>query len=146
MESRKYNFEFSAGDDHPHLEKLITKAEQRYTEIGMASLLPKAHESSKVVAVGGGKLGLEIDGKVIKDRKDRVAFLRDHAGVTVCDAKLDDSLPKPSKKIKEGIQNAELILITGHDGRLCLWKTNEIFSKSLATLLSEWTRYFFQTQ
>ena len=115
MESRKYNFEFSAGDDHPHLEKLITKAEQRYTEIGMASLLPKAHESSKVVAVGGGKLGLEIDGKVIKDRKDRVAFLRDHAGVTVCDAKLDDSLPKPSKKIKEGIQNAELILITSQE-------------------------------
>ncbi len=198
MESRKYNFEFSAGDDHRHLEKLITKAEQRYTEvgselsrsfiqkfqaakhpikgvfrqrdiyekkvrpllsdgkvayiwvdalryemarelcrllkddfklelssaiatmptiteIGMASLLPKAHESSKVVAVGGGKLGLEIDGKVIKDRKDRVAFLRDHAGVTVFDAKLDDLLPKPSKKIKEGIQNAELILITSQE-------------------------------
>ena len=27
------------------------------TEIGMAALLPKAHESAKVVAVGGGKLG-----------------------------------------------------------------------------------------
>src|SRR5207249_4327121 len=37
------------------------------TEIGMAALLPKAHESAKVVAVGGGKLALEISGKVIKD-------------------------------------------------------------------------------
>ena len=46
----------------------------------MAALLPKAHESAKVVAVGGGKLGLEIGGKVIKDRKDRVAFLKEHAG------------------------------------------------------------------
>src|SRR5262249_50101213 len=34
MESRKYNFDFSAGDDHHGLEKLITKAEQRYNEVG----------------------------------------------------------------------------------------------------------------
>ena len=34
MESRKYNFEFAASDDHHGLEKLITKAEQRYTEVG----------------------------------------------------------------------------------------------------------------
>jgi len=57
------------------------------TEIGMAALLPKAHESAKVVAVGGGKLALEIGGKVIKDRKDRVAFLKENAGVSVFDAK-----------------------------------------------------------
>lgn len=198
MESRRYNFEFAAGDDHQGLEKLITKAEQRYTEvgselarhfvshfakakhpikgvlrqrdffekkvkphlgegkvayvwvdalryemarelcrlladdftlecqpaigtiptiteIGMAALLPKAHESAKVVGVGGGKLALEIAGKVIKDRKDRVAFLKEHAGVSVFDAKLDDLLPKPSKKVKEGIQNNQLILITSQE-------------------------------
>jgi hypothetical protein len=198
MESRKYNFEFAAGDDHQGLEKLITKAEQRYTEvgselakqfithfakakqpikgllrqrdffekqvkphlgegkvayvwvdalryemarelsrlltddftlevqpaigtmptiteIGMAALLPKAHESAKVVGVGGGKLGLEIAGKIIKDRKDRVAFLKEHAGVSVFDAKLDDLLPKPGKKIKDGIQNNQLILITSQE-------------------------------
>ena len=43
-------------------------------------------------------------GKVIKDRKDRVAFLKEHAGVSVFDAKLDDLLPKPVKKVKDGIQ------------------------------------------
>tara|TARA_R110002049_G_scaffold215606_1_gene387062 strand:- start:21808 stop:24399 length:2592 start_codon:yes stop_codon:yes gene_type:complete len=198
MESRKYNFEFAASNDHHGLEKLITKAEQRYTEvgselakhfitqfskakhpikgllrqrdifekqvkpllgegkvaylwvdalrfemarelcrllsddfkldvqpaigtmptiteIGMAALLPKAHESAKVVSVGGGKLALEIDGKVIKDRKDRVAFLKEHAGVKVFDAKLDDLLPKPAKKVRDGIQNADLILITSQE-------------------------------
>ena len=198
MESRKYNFEFAASDDDHGLDKLITKAEQRYTEvgselakhfvtqfqktkhpikglmrqrdifekqvrphlgegkvayvwvdalrfemarelcrllkddfklevqpaigtmptiteIGMAALLPNAHESAKVVAVGGGKLGLEIGGKVIKDRKDRVAFLKEHAGVPVFDAKLDDLLPKPAKKVKDGIQNAQLILITSQE-------------------------------
>ena len=36
MESRKYNFEFSATNDHLGLEKLITKAEQRYNEVGSA--------------------------------------------------------------------------------------------------------------
>ena len=198
MESRKYNFEFAVSNDHHGLEKLITKAEQRYTEvgselakhfithfqkakhpingllrqrdifekhvkphlgegkvayvwvdalrfemaselcrllkddfkleiqpaigtmptiteIGMAALLPKAHESAKVVAVGGGKLALEVGGKVIKDRKDRVAFLKEHAGVSVFDAKLDDLLPKPTKKVKDGIQNNQLILITSQE-------------------------------
>ena len=198
MESRKYNFEFDADQEHLGLERLITKAEQRYTEvgsaltkhfvtqfskakhpikgllrqrdffetqvkprlhgekvayvwvdalryemarelcrllkddfeltllpaigtlptiteIGMAALLPKAHESAKVVSVGGGKLGLEVDGKVIKDRKDRVAFLKEHAGVPVYDCKLDDLLPKPKPKVKDGIQNAQLVLVTSQE-------------------------------
>lgn len=198
MESRKYSFEFAANHDHQGLEKLITRAEQRYTEVGsqmakhfitqfskakqpikglmrqqeifdkqvkplldegkvayvwvdalrfemarelsrlladdfklevqpaiatmptitevgMAALLPKAHESAKVVSVGGGKLGVEIAGKVIKDRKDRVAFLKDHAGVPVFDTKLDNLLPKPGKKIRDGIKDAELILVTSQE-------------------------------
>lgn len=198
MESRKYNFEFDAADEHHGLEKLITKAEQRYTEvgstlakhfvthfhkakqpvkgllrqrdffetqvkpkldsgkvayvwvdalrfemarelcrllkddfdlaiqpaigtaptiteIGMAALLPKAHQSIKVVGVGGGKLALEVGGKLIKDRKDRVAFLKEHAGVPVFDCKLDDLLPKPKTKVKDGIQTAKLVLVTSQE-------------------------------
>jgi hypothetical protein len=198
MESRKFNFEFGAGAEHQGLEKLITKAEQRYTEvgsalakhfvthffkakqpitgllrqrdffetqvkprlgggkiayvwvdalrfemarelcrlfkddfdltlqpaigtmptiteIGMAALLPKANESARVVSVGNGKLGLEIGVKVIKDRKDRVAFLKDQAGVPVFDCKLDDLLPKPAKKVKDGIRDAQLILVTSQE-------------------------------
>lgn len=56
------------------------------TEIGMACLLPKAHESAKIVSIGGGKLAVEIAGKVIKDRKDRMAFMKEHAGVLICSA------------------------------------------------------------
>ncbi|GIX04290.1 MAG: PglZ domain-containing protein [Planctomycetaceae bacterium] len=85
------------------------------TEIGMAALLPKAHESIRVVRVGDGKLGFEIAGRILKDRKDRVAFLKEHAGVPVYDCKLDDLLPKPSKKVKDGIQNASLILVTSQE-------------------------------
>lgn len=85
------------------------------TEIGMAALLPRASQSAKVVSVGGGKLGVEIEGTVVKDRKDRIAFLKDHVDVPVFDAKLDALLPKPSKKIRDGIQEAQLILITSQE-------------------------------
>ncbi len=85
------------------------------TEIGMAALLPGAHADAKVVTAGGGKLALEISGTVVKDRKDRVAFLKKHAGVAVFDAKLDGLLPKPSKKVREGIANAQLILVTSQE-------------------------------
>ena len=85
------------------------------TEIGMAALLPRADRAAKVVPVGLGKLGLQIDRTVIKDRKDRIAFLKAHAGVPVFDAKLDDLLPKPSKKVRDGIQGAELVLITSQE-------------------------------
>jgi len=85
------------------------------TEIGMAALLPGAHAEAKVVTAGGGKLALEISGTVVKDRKDRVDFLKKHAGVAVFDAKLDGLLPKPSKKVREGIANAQLILVTSEE-------------------------------
>jgi hypothetical protein len=85
------------------------------TEIGMAALLPHAHENAEIVAAGGGKLALSIDGTIIKDRKDRVVFLKAHAGVEVFDTKLDNLLPKPSKKIREGIADAQLVLVTSQE-------------------------------
>ena len=85
------------------------------TEIGMAALLPGAHKSATVVDVGGGKLGLQIGGSVLKDRRGRVAFLKQHAGVPVFAAKLDDLLPKPKKAAREGIRDARLVLITSQE-------------------------------
>jgi len=92
-----------------------TAAIPTITEIGMAALLPRADQAVRLVAIGSGKVGLEIDGKVVKDRKDRVAFLKEHAGVPVFDAKLDDLLPRPSKKIRDGIAAAQLVLITSQE-------------------------------
>ena len=84
------------------------------TEIGMASLLPKA-SSGKVVSVGNGKLAVDIDGTVIKDRKDRVNFLKQNASVDLFETKLDALLPKPTKKVREGIKNAQFVLITSQE-------------------------------
>lgn len=85
------------------------------TEIGMASLLPKASQSAKVVSVGNGKLAVEIAGTVIKDRKDRINFIKAHAGVPVFDMKLDELFPKPTKKLRDGIQAAQLVLVTSQE-------------------------------
>lgn len=85
------------------------------TEIGMAALLPGAQAATKVVAAGSGKLALDIGGTVIKDRKDRVSFLKKRIDVAVYDTKLDNLLPKPSKKVREGIENGRLILLTSQE-------------------------------
>ncbi len=85
------------------------------TEIGMASLVPKADQSAKVVSVGNGKLALEVAGAVLKERKDRIAFVKANAGVPVIDAKLDDLLPKATKKVRDNIQNAQLVLVTSQE-------------------------------
>src|SRR5206468_3795305 len=85
------------------------------TEVGMASLLPIDREPVALIAAGEGKLALEIGGIRLKDRKGRVQFLKTHAGVQVFDAKLEDLLPKPGKKVREGISSAGLILITSQE-------------------------------
>lgn len=103
------------GEDFEVEMQAALAAAPTVTEIGMAALLPGAQETAKVVAAGGGKLALQIGGSVIKDRKDRVAFLMDRAGVDVFDAKLDDLLPKPGKRVREGITSAQLILVTSQE-------------------------------
>jgi hypothetical protein len=90
------------------------------TPIGMAALLPGAEQTATVVSTRGNKLALAIDNEVIKDRKDRVNFLAAYAGVQVIDAKLEDLIPRPKKKVQEGIQTAELILVTSQEiDQLC---------------------------
>jgi hypothetical protein len=103
----KEDFDFSL---RPAIANLPT-----ITEIGMASLLPKASQSAKVVSVGNGKLAVEIAGTVVKDRKDRINFITAHAGVAVFEMKLDDLLPKPAKKVRDGIQAAQLVLVTSQE-------------------------------
>jgi hypothetical protein len=103
-----------AADFDPALQPAVATV-PTITEVGMASLLPHNGHVPKVVSVGGGKLALEIDGTVVKERKDRVAFLKAHAGVKVFDAKLDDLLPKPLKKVRDGIKDADLVLLTSQE-------------------------------
>lgn len=85
------------------------------TEIGMAAFLPGAETSATVVTAGDSKLGLEINGTVVKDRPGRIKFLQDNTGVNIFVTKLGDLLPKPKKKERESIQQAKLILVTSQE-------------------------------
>ena len=81
------------------------------TEIGMAALLPGA-AGAAIVPAGESKLALRIGDVIIKDRKDRIAYLKASAGVSVTDVKLDDLLPSPKKKVRDAIRDAGLVLVT----------------------------------
>jgi hypothetical protein len=93
------------------------------TEIGMASLMPDGERS--VLVHDKGKLALKIDEALLKDRQGRIKYLKDKAGVKVCDIKLDDLLPSPKKKIKQALSEAQLIFITSQEID-SLWESDHI--------------------
>jgi len=100
-------------DTDPDIEPVLGTV-PTITQIGMAALLPGA-PSAKIVSAGEGKLALDMNGPIIKDRKDRINFLRAETGVKLFDARLDELLPKASKRIRDGIRDADLILITSQE-------------------------------
>lgn len=84
------------------------------TEIGMAALLPRAHEGAELVPVGGGKLGLRIGASLLRNRKERLEYLATAAGVSAYATRLEALLP-PSKKVRDAIDAADLIVVTATD-------------------------------
>jgi hypothetical protein len=89
------------------------------TEIGMAALMPGAESGAKVVEVSDGKLGLEVGGTVLRERKDRVACLQqwgELASKTVYEIKLMDLLLfSPTKKLKTAVKEADLVFVTSQE-------------------------------
>lgn len=113
------------------------------TETGMAAHLPGAQEAATVVSVGEGKLGLEIHGTILKDRKDRVKFLKANVGVQVFEAKLEDLLPSPKKKVREGIRDVNLILITSQEiDALCEGDNVPLARRHMDDILDQLRRVF----
>lgn len=85
------------------------------TEVGMAALLPGDEKQVIPSPSSEGKLALDVDGTVVKDRKDRVAFLKARVGADFFEVKLEDLLPSPRKRVEEGIKSAQLILVTSQE-------------------------------
>jgi len=90
------------------------------TETGMAALMPVKNKELKLVETGKGKIGFEIEGKIIKDKKSRIKFLEENAGVPVYNVDLEALVPKPKGKTETSIKEAGLILLTsGEIDKLC---------------------------
>ncbi len=87
------------------------------TEIGMAALMPGAESGARVVEVSDGKLGLEVGGIVLRERKDRVACLQswgERASKTVYETKLDE-LFSHTKKLRAAVKEADLVFVTSQE-------------------------------
>lgn len=84
------------------------------TEVGMAALVMRGDIQPALVSIGGGKLALEVDGTVLKDRSSRLDYLAEHVDGKVLSLKLGDLL-HPSNAIKDSIRNADLILVTSQE-------------------------------
>jgi hypothetical protein len=112
------------------------------TEIGMAALLPHPTPPA-IVPAGSGKLALQAGNTIIKNRPDRVKYLRDQSGVPFFEAKLNDLLPKPKKDIQQGIENARLILITSQEiDALCEGDNIPLARRTMDGILHELGRAF----
>ena len=85
------------------------------TEIGMAALLPKAQNGATVVVVGSGKLGLKIGSSLLKDRRTRLKFLEENAGVSVATVKLEELFPAPRPRVRDSLKAAQLVVVTSQE-------------------------------
>jgi hypothetical protein len=84
------------------------------TEVGMAALMPGAETGLSLVQVGSSKLAVAIEGVVLKDRRDRIAFLKERVAAKVFDATLADVLTL-KKAVRTGIEAADLVLLTSRE-------------------------------
>ena len=87
------------------------------TEIGMAALMPGAESEAKVVPVSEGKLGLEVEGTVLRERKDRVKKVEEWAkksSKVSFETKLEH-LYSPTKATKTKVKNAGLVFVTSQE-------------------------------
>lgn len=81
------------------------------TPVGMAALMPGAELGMRFV--DGVGLAIEVKGRVLKDRKDRVALLSDEID-GFCEVKLESLLPA-KKATRDTISKAKFILVTSQE-------------------------------
>jgi len=113
------------------------------TEIGMAALLPGTEREVVAAGAGTGKLALKIDGAVVRDRKERIAHLRNKGGVDFFDVKLEDLLPKPKRKVEEGVRQAQLVLLTSQEiDALCEGDNVPLARRTMDEILHQLHRAF----
>ncbi|HEY7420358.1 MAG TPA: PglZ domain-containing protein [Ktedonobacteraceae bacterium] len=91
------------------------------TPIGMVALLPGAEAEAQVISLGAGKLGVELEQTVLKDRKGRVEWLKAHTTLaehgeqaSVFETKLDELLAL-KKNAKTGVEKADLLFVTSQE-------------------------------
>src|ERR1017187_8480200 len=103
--------EVLGGDFETRMELAIGTAPS-ITDVGMAALLPSA--SSGLHIGGTAKIQVSLHGQALKNRADRIAYLKDRAGVPVVDLKLED--PRGfRRKLKDLGAGPALVVVTSRE-------------------------------
>ena len=84
------------------------------TEVGMVALMPDADKGMELVDVGSGRVGVRIGNTLLKDRASRVKYFTTLISGNIRVLKLNE-LMKPTKKRREDIAKADLILVTSQE-------------------------------
>jgi len=84
------------------------------TGVGMAALLPGAERSISLAVGTGGALGLDVNGKAVISREDRVSYLAEKLGGKTIALALED-LQKLRKKTKDALQEADFAYVTSQE-------------------------------
>ena len=84
------------------------------TEIGMAALMPGADKGMDLVDVGARRVGLEINGTILKDRASRIKYFKSQTEGQPLILKLNQ-LMKPTKKRQQEITDANILIVTSQE-------------------------------
>ncbi len=105
--------------DHGAELSVVVGTVPTITEIGMAALMPGAESGAKVVPVSQGRLGLEVAGSVLRDRKSRVDHLKkwtDQESLKMHETKLENLFASTKKsKVGAAVKDADLVLVTSQE-------------------------------
>jgi hypothetical protein len=92
--------------------ELVVGTAPGITEVGMAALLPSA--ASGLELGGSTKLEVRLHGKLLRNRADRIAYLKEKAGVPVVDLRLEDAKAF-RRRLKELGDGPALVVITSRE-------------------------------
>lgn len=84
------------------------------TSVGMAALMPQADNGMELVKTGGGKLAVAVGSTILRNRLNRLNFLKENTDAVVATCKLN-GLIKPSKKLRDEITTADLVIVTSQE-------------------------------
>lgn len=103
--------EMLRGDFETRIELVVGTAPS-ITEVGMAALLPAA--ASGLEVGGTSRLEVRIHGKPLRNRTDRLAYLKEKAGVPVVDLRLEE--PKVfRRKLKDLREGPALVVVSSRE-------------------------------
>jgi hypothetical protein len=101
------------GDDYKGTVEPVIGQLPGITHVGMAALLPGAEQGLSLEKKGTG-LSVDLSGHLLATRQDRVAWIRERAGVSTAVYRLGEVV-KLSPKRKKEIEAANLIVVTAQE-------------------------------